>query len=509
MNNSTRLAIALLFLLAACTSPRTRVPNIAKIYEQAALDEIRNPVVVIHGILGARLVDRETKRTVWGAFTNEAYDPNTKEGARALALPLDPLQRASAYMPEKQRFYASGPLGALDVGLFFAVISVRVYKNILGTLGVAGYTDPVAVDPLSPRYADDHFTCFTYWYDWRRDNVQNAIEFGRWLEKTRKRVRLGATNKIAKLRNRKENAAQARHEADELEAWLKRGYKFDIVAHSMGGLLARYYVRYGATDLPKDGSVPKVTWGGCEDIDKLIILGTPSLGSIDALRNLIEGFQPAFLLPHFHQAILGTMPALYQLLPRRRHRVVLGPDHEPVDVDLFDPDLWDTNQWGLLDESSDRFLVWLLPELKERDARRAKAKRYVAWCLRRARQFHAALDKKPETACPRNVYLFAGDAERTLTKTLLKKRGGRLVPTFPNDDALHSPGDGTVPRYSTLGDERAGGPYQRGVRTNIPWRNVTFLSDDHLGLTTNPTFSDNMLYILLEQVETGGEHQHH
>ncbi len=502
------LLLAPLLLLLACTSPREKLPNIAKIYEQAALDEIRNPVVVIHGMLGARLADRETKRTVWGAFTNEAYDPNTEEGARALSLPLDPLRKASAYMPDKERFYADGPLGALKVGLFFAVVSVKIYKNILGTLGVAGYTDPVAFDPLSPRYADDHFTCFTYWYDWRRDNIQNAIDFGRWLKKMRERIRHGATNKIAKLRA--EGTDEARHEADELEAWLKRGYKFDIVAHSMGGLIARYYLRYGATDLPEDGSVPKVMWAGCGDIDKLIVVGTPNLGSIDSLRNLVQGFKPAFLLPHFHQAILGTMPSLYQLLPRRRHQVVLGADRTPSDVDLFDPDVWDTNQWGLLDESSDRFLAWMLPELTERDARRAKARSYVVWCLQRASRFHAALDKKPETACPRNLYMFAGDAERTLTKTVLQERNGRLIPTFPNDDALYTPGDATVPRYSTLGDERAGGPYQRGVRTNIPWRNVTFLSDDHLGLTNNPTFSDNMLYILLEQLETSpGEHQHH
>lgn len=512
MNNKAPFVLALLLLpLAACTSPRTRTPNIAKIYEQAALDEIRNPVVVIHGILGARLADRETRRTVWGAFTNDAYDPNTREGARALSLPLDPLRPASAYMPEKERFYASGPLGALDVGFLFAVFSVKIYKNILGTLGIAGYTDPVSVDPLSPRYADDHFTCFTYWYDWRRDNVQNAIEFGRWLKRTRKDIHRRATIKINELRAKvaRENDPHARRYADELEAWLKRGYKFDIVAHSMGGLVARYYLRYGAADLPEDGSVPKVTWGGCEDIDKLIVVGTPNLGSIDALRNLIEGFQPAVVLPHFHQAVLGTMPSIYQLMPRQRHRVVLDGNGRPSDMDVFDPDVWDANNWGLLDESSDRFLVWLLPELKERRARQAKAKSYLTWCLERARQFHAALDKKPETDCPRNVYLFAGDAERTLTRTMLERRGDRLLPTFANDDAIHSPGDGTVPRYSAVGDERMGGPYQRGVRTNIPWRNVTFLSDDHLGLTNNPTFSDNMLYILLEQVEPRGEKHRH
>jgi hypothetical protein len=33
----------------------------------------------------------------------------------------------------------------------------------------------------------------------------------------------------------------------------------------------------------------------------------------------------------------------------------------------------------------------------------------------------------------------------------------------------------------------------------IAWRNVTFLFTDHLALTSNPTFTDNVLYALLEE----------
>jgi hypothetical protein len=33
----------------------------------------------------------------------------------------------------------------------------------------------------------------------------------------------------------------------------------------------------------------------------------------------------------------------------------------------------------------------------------------------------------------------------------------------------------------------------------VPWSNVTFLADDHIGLTKNPHFTDNMLFILLEK----------
>ena len=152
MHYKVHLALSSSLLLVACASPRSKMPAIAKIYEQAALDEIRNPVVVIHGILGARLTDRQTGKIVWGAFTNEAYDPNTRVGTQALSLPLDVPRSAHEYMgPDKEeRCYASGPLKALDVGLFFTVIPVKVYANILMTLGIGGYRDNVVVDPLSP-----------------------------------------------------------------------------------------------------------------------------------------------------------------------------------------------------------------------------------------------------------------------------------------------------------------------------------------------------------------------
>jgi hypothetical protein len=32
----------------------------------------------------------------------------------------------------------------------------------------------------------------------------------------------------------------------------------------------------------------------------------------------------------------------------------------------------------------------------------------------------------------------------------------------------------------------------------LPWHGVTFLSDDHVGITSNPHFANNMLHLLLE-----------
>ena len=57
---------------------------------------------------------------------------------------------------------------------------------------------------------------------------------------------------------------------------------------------------------------------------------------------------------------------------------------------------------------------------------------------------------------------------------------------------IMSQGDGTVTRASAVMDERVGNeewtPY---VQTPIKWANVMFLFSDHLGITMDPTFSDN------------------
>ncbi len=492
-----KTATCLLGLLLGACSTTPEHANIAEIYKDAALNEVRNPVIVIHGILGARLAQRSTGKTVWGAFTSDTLDPDSKEGARAIALPLEPPACCTDYDPEQEDVYAAGPLTALKVSILFNIISVKIYANIIRALGAGGYTDPIAYEPLSPRYADDHFTCYTFFYDWRRDNVQNAVALHKFIQESRKEIDRRAMLKIKKLRQ--EGSEESIMHATELLAWLGKGYRFDIVAHSMGGLLARYYLRYGAADLPEDGTQATVTWAGSKEVDRMILVGTPNLGSIDSLRQLQEGFKPGFLLPRYHKALLGSMASIYQLLPRSRHGVLLDSNKQAAKVDLMDPEVWRQNGWGLMDKKADKMLQWLLPEAKTTEERRDKAYTYLQWCLERARLFHAAMDKKPENPCPSRIYLFASGSRPTLTRALLKKKGDRLLPSFGNSSALLSPGDETVPRYSAVGDEREGKPFQFGLQSNIPWTNKTFLSGDHLGLTMNAEFTDNMLHILLEE----------
>ena len=492
MRINSSSGILLIALLGGCSAAQ-RMPNIARIYEQSALDETRNPVIVIHGVLGAQLQQRSTGKIVWGAFTSDSIYPDTPEGARAIALPLVPSASAFDYDPDREDVYASGPLDRLELSILYQVLSVNIYADILRSLGVGGYRDQLLRDRLSPRYAEDHYTCFTFFYDWRRDNVENAILLGRFIEEKRREIGITARAKIDRLRA--SGLEVDLGHAEEIEQWLEAGYNFDIVAHSMGALIARYYLRYGMQDLPEGGSLPELNWAGAEQIDRLVTVASPNFGSMGSMVNLHDGFKPGFLLPHFSSAILGSMPALYQILPRSRHGLIVDESGESVAMDFLDPKLWEDRDWGLLSEAAARDLKWLLPNASSPEQRREFAVSYLRWCLNRARQFHAAIDVTPDSKPRSEIFIFAGDAEQTLVRAK-ELQNGKLAFDGKN---LFASGDGTVARYSAIADERFGGGYEPWLRSPIPFSNVTFLSDDHIGLTKNPHFTDNMLFLLLEQ----------
>ena len=59
---------------------------------------------------------------------------------------------------------------------------------------------------------------------------------------------------------------------------------------------------------------------------------------------------------------------------------------------IYDVDLWDELNWGILNPAEEDVLAALLPSAPTRAARRATARRHLAQMLGRARQFHAAID---------------------------------------------------------------------------------------------------------------------
>ena len=53
-------------------------------------------------------------------------------------------------------------------------------------------------------------------------------------------------------------------------------------------------------------------------------------------------------------------------------------------------------------------------------------------------------------------------------------------------------------------DERLGGDWAPILVSPIQWRQVVFLFTEHLEMTKDPTFTDNILFLLLEEPHYNG-----
>lgn len=470
MRTALAIHVAMLISLVGCTA-KLRSPDLGGLYDLAAQQRggLRNPVIVIPGILGSKLTDADTGRVVWGAFTGKYADPRTPDGARLFGLPM------SEGKPLRELRDSVQPAGVLDrveISLAGLPIELNAYAQILSTLGAGGYRDQALGEAKQVDYGDDHFTCFQFDYDWRRDLAENAADLHEFILEKRAYVEAEVVKRFGVA---------------------KPDVKFDIVAHSMGGLVARYYLRYGPVDLPA-GQLPSVvTWAGHRYVDRAILVGTPNAGSVKAFTQLVNGVQFAPGFPKYEPALVGTFPSLYQLLPRSRHGAVVDASnsHEPI-ADLFDPDLWVRSGWGLASPDQDHVLRMLLPEVSDADARRRIALDHQRKCLERAAKLATALDVPADPPDSLGLYIFVGDAIATDAVVAVDSDGGGT------SVVARRPGDGTVLRSSALLDERVGQAWSPRLRSPIGWDQVMFLFRDHLGLTSDPVFSDNVLFLLLE-----------
>lgn len=465
-------------VLLGCASGGHSTPPLREIYSETAqrIGADRNPVVVIPGILGSRLVERDTRQIVWGAFTYGSADADYPDGARLVALPM----REGAPLSDlRDNIEPDGVLDSLEANVsLFKVVALEPYRAIIEALAAGRYVDRdiakaearrslVGAAPGPVDYAGLHTTCFQFDYDWRRDVSESAAKLD------------------ALIRDASIAAAQARGDTTPV--------KVDVVAHSMGGLVLMYYLRYGTQPLPADGSLPRLTWAGAANVEHAIIVGTPSAGSVLALKQLVEGTRYAPIAPEYRAALLGTMPSIYQLLPRDRHRRVVDARTGAPIEGLFDAATWEKFRWGLADPRQDAYLKWLLPDVPSAETRRRIALDELRKCLARAEQFHRAIDAPVALPPGLTLSLVLGDAEPTPS----------VLAVDPDTGALsvreRAPGDGTVTRASALMDERLGAGFVPRLRSPIPWSGVQFIAADHISLTANPSFVDGLLYTLLEQ----------
>ena len=245
--------VGMLCLTGCSTFPTS--PDLGNLYNQLAQQEDpdRNPVIVIPGILGSRLEDGSTGEVIWGAFGSGAVDPTSAEGAPLLALPMAP---GADLRDLQDSVRQAGALDRVVLKFFRIPLELNAYYNILRSLGVGGYRDQQFAESHAVDYGNRHFTCFQFAYDWRRDLVESAQKLDQFIKAKEVEVQQKFSNGTGEAVVRK----------------IRFGRPF------MGSLVARYYLRYGAADLPADGSLPPVTWEGAKHVDHLVMIGSTQCG---------------------------------------------------------------------------------------------------------------------------------------------------------------------------------------------------------------------------------------
>lgn len=164
---------------------------------------------------------------------------------------------------------------------------VHQYDTLLSTLETLGYS-------VRQR------TLFLFPYDWRQSNFANAQKLAAFIDSQ-----------------------------PEL-----RKQRFDIVAHSMGGLMTRIYL---------------TRYKGSARARKVLYLGTPFYGSMNSLAMLSDGWG------EFKNAIAGGMdtiretilsfPSIYELMPTYPRCCRWSGKGNTDTFDVLDADLWQANHW--------------------------------------------------------------------------------------------------------------------------------------------------------------------
>jgi hypothetical protein len=481
MFNAKNLLVYFIFTFAVfCATSR-----------QTFTQTVRRPLVVIPGITGSQLINAETGEIIWFRFTGVGGDDD-------LRLPITPNIAGN-----KDNLVAKDIIR--EVKLPSILPDIGVYDNFLNTLKKHGYAEGDWENPQST----DVFYVFAY--DWRRDNVESAHFLIQKLETIKSKL------------NRPD-------------------LKFDLLAHSMGGLVARYAAMYGTVDLP--GREPRnrkliPDWSGARHINQVLLFGTPNAGSMSGFTSLIKGYTIGNRnLPFINDLTIDevfTIPALYELMPYEASARFLDENLKPISVDLYNPQTWRKYGWGAINNPS------FLGKLKDAanikgitpakgfkpetiddkilaETTYAQAQAYFAAVLARAKQFHEALNVKVTNA-PIKFSLYGSDCLQTLDAIVLvrdKKRNVWRTITEPADfrtvsgrkvsekevrRAIYSLGDNRVTQTSLLGNFFADAR-EITIKTALPIVSKRFFCEPHYTLLNNATIQASFLSQLDSNVVT-------
>ena len=357
---------------------------------------IADLVVVIPGILGSTLARQGS--LVWAPSAGVVWEAIRSLGSSLDALTL-PVDLGDGHPGDGVEPVALMPDLHLLPGLWTANIGYDRLLQWLTSRFTLELPDPT--DPLRPA------NLLPFPYDWRLSNRFNAR-------------RLKAVVEPALERWRSQGGAA-------------REARLIFICHSMGGLLARWYVEQE---------------GGAAHTRKLITIGTPHRGAAAAARQLVNGVEKGIGPLRLNLSRFArSLPSIHELLPRYACLETPG-GLEP--------------------------LTTALPGIDQR-------------LLDDAIAFHASLDASldgagaPETS-PVDLHPIVGS--RQPTPTTLRIVGERLEASEQIEGVTEG-GDGTVPRLSAA---------PKALRPDHP--SLRYAPDQHMGLHSHRAVLDELEGVL-------------
>jgi hypothetical protein len=434
---------------------------------------LREPIILIPGTLGSRLYNIDNGEIAWGSLAATISDLQDD-----LSLPID--RPTLAENRDRLRAYR-----VFDRAEIFAPEGsgeVRFYAEITEYLeSTLGYR---------PAYGNRFYPgqdLFVFFYDWRRSNVEAAQQLDQFIRDIRR----------------------------DLDA---PDMKFTFVAVSNGGIVARYYLRFGGRDvisnLPVDAPL-EPTWEGLNACKRLICLGTPHTGTMDALHLLHDGYVPNLISRRYPPETIFSFPAAFELLPDPGERIFVGEAGEALDFDLWDPQMWEDYGLSVFSRSEQgrirRNIIENIRPGEDRqelfDQRLDEQRRYLRLVMTHAERLKRAIDGP--VGVP--THSIMGVQAPTLARAGMVNDGDRwqffFTPQFswgryePMLQAMYSLGDGVVTRRSALGLPLAQSPeplQQRGREFRDSLSGWTFTGMSHRNMFADPLLRLALAELLID-----------
>ena len=120
-----------------------------------------------------------------------------------------------------------------------------------------------------------------------------------------------------------------------------------IIAHSMGGLITGYYLRYGS-QAPEEAVE---TWEGASHVDKVVLATVPFKGSMTAFHNMKHGARFGLNTTLIKAPAFATFPSVYEMMPTYAP-VLLDGGLNPLPHTLYESELWERYGWGFLNTAT-------------------------------------------------------------------------------------------------------------------------------------------------------------